>query len=74
MKSGTVTKKGIVRHNRTGTDWLVEAKIDLDALGLCGPMKKAIGRAVDGNGSATCLNGAVKLTVKNVTICKEAIE
>jgi hypothetical protein len=62
--NGVVTKKAIVRHAPTDTCWLVDAKIDLDALGTCGPMMKAIKRAVDGNGSATCLNGAVKLTVK----------
>lgn len=62
--NGTVTKKAIVRHIPTDTCWLVDAKIDLDALGTCGPMKRAIRRAVDGNGTATCLNGAVKLTVK----------
>jgi hypothetical protein len=59
-----VTMKAIVRRVSTDTHWLVDAKIDLDKLGMSGPMKKAIKRAVEGNGTATCLNGAVKLMVK----------
>ncbi|MFZ4600596.1 MAG: hypothetical protein ACOYNN_18285 [Terrimicrobiaceae bacterium] len=62
--NGTVTKKAIVRHVPTDTHWLVDAKIDLDKLGMSGPMKRAIKRAVEGDGTATCLGGSVKLTVK----------
>ncbi len=64
MKDGIVTKRAIVRHTPTDTHWLVDAKIDLDKLGMSGPMKRAIKRAVEGDGTATCLGGAVKLTVK----------
>ena len=53
----------IVRQQSTGAFWLVDAKVDLDKLGTSGPVKRAIKRAVDGDGTATCLGGAVKLTV-----------
>lgn len=63
MKNGIVSKRAIVRHTPTNTYWLVDAKIDLDKLGMSGPMRRAIKRAVEGDGTATCLGGSVKVKV-----------
>lgn len=56
-----ITKAAIVIDPKDGREYSVRIEINVNYLCDCGPYKRAVLRAVRGNGKATCL-GAMKIT------------
>lgn len=65
MKKHTTKKERTVIDSKDLSEWLVHIDINAEWLCGCGPVDRAILRAVRGNGNATCLGGSVKV----VAIC-----
>jgi len=58
-----ITKTMAVIDPKDGREYSVRIDINVNYLCDCGPYKRAVLRAVRGNGKATCL-GAMKITAK----------